>query len=330
MSSRKSGKSSTIISGKQNKPGEHHKGHKATPKQPVPVPDRLKRLFNSLCAQIDGGHFTNAIKTCDKILRLAPDDPDALQTKLFLYLQTEQYGPALDLVGLGEKGKSGNTHAFEKAYVLYRMQKEERAEEILNEIKEKDENNRGAMHLEAQLCYRQGSYQTAVDLYSQLLDTCEPDSEEHSDILTNLQAAQRHLDFIESGFLRSLDSLPASLRNNIDTLPPPPQQSTSTVAAAIAASNVSTSKESAIPAPKKKVRMSRVPKGVIPGVTPPPDPERWLKKSERSTVQGHGKKKKGGGGGGATQGSAGADYNAPVSGVGGSGGGGKGKGKKKK
>lgn len=36
------------------------------PKQPVPTAERLKRLFASLCAQIDGGHFANAIKTCDK------------------------------------------------------------------------------------------------------------------------------------------------------------------------------------------------------------------------------------------------------------------------
>ena len=44
----------------------------ATPKQPLPVADRLKRLFTSLCAQLDGGHFANAIKTCDK--SAFPDD----------------------------------------------------------------------------------------------------------------------------------------------------------------------------------------------------------------------------------------------------------------
>jgi signal recognition particle subunit SRP72 len=34
--------------------------------QPAPITDRLKRLFTSLCAQVDGGHFTNAIRTCNK------------------------------------------------------------------------------------------------------------------------------------------------------------------------------------------------------------------------------------------------------------------------
>jgi signal recognition particle subunit SRP72 len=43
-------------------------GRKGTVKPPLPVPERLKKLFTSLCAQIDGGHFTNAIKTCDKSL----------------------------------------------------------------------------------------------------------------------------------------------------------------------------------------------------------------------------------------------------------------------
>jgi len=47
-----------------------HQGKRSTGKgehkQPLPLPERLKRLFTSLCAQIDGGHFQNAIKTCDK------------------------------------------------------------------------------------------------------------------------------------------------------------------------------------------------------------------------------------------------------------------------
>ena len=60
----------------------------------------------------------------------------------------------------------------------------------------------------------------------------------------------------------------------------------------------------------KKVRMKRVPKGVIPGVTPAPDPERWLKKSERTNYgQGNYRKRKGVGGG-ATQGAV-ADIAPP-------------------
>ena len=131
------------------------------------------------------------------------------------------------------------------------------------------------------------------------------DSEEHSDILTNLQASQSHLDFINTGFLRALDSLPTSITSTLETAPPPHLPSV-----AVSRTSDSTTANASIgvnprPAPKK-VRMSRVPAGVIPGVTPAPDPERWLKKSERATY-GQGKKRKGPGGGGATQGSASVD-----------------------
>ncbi|KAI0644856.1 hypothetical protein C8Q79DRAFT_968167 [Trametes meyenii] len=274
------------------KPGASRQ--KAAPKQPLPVADRLKRLFTSLCAQIDGGHFANTIKTCDKILRLDPHDADALQTKLFLLLQTDQYAAALTLIG----GDSGD-NAFGKAYSLYRLHREDEATGVLKSLKTQEvEDDRGHIHLEAQLAYRQGSYQIAVDLYNQLLDTAEPDSEEQSDIVTNLEAAQKHLDFINSGFLHALDALPSTVSNTLQTAPPP-QQQLPTAFTPIAAPNLPSPDhgEDATKRPKK-VRMKRVPQGVVPGVTPPPDPERWVKKSERSTFTNRRRR----GGGGATQG----------------------------
>lgn len=81
---------------------------------------------------------------------------------------------------------------------------------------------------------------------------------------------------------------------------------------------------------EKKVRIKRVPKGVIPGVTPPPDPERWLKKSERSTFGQVGKKRRGGAGGGATQGVVTESVPANTQSHSGKSTGGGGKGKKKK
>jgi signal recognition particle subunit SRP72 len=242
------------------------------------------------------------VKTCDKILRLDPKDADARQTKLFLLLQTEQYSAALSLI---DSDDDHARHAYERAYSLYRLSHESEARDVLKSIKadQNTEESRGLVHLEAQLAYREGSYDVAFDLYNQLLDTAEPDSEEHSDILTNLQASQSHLDFINTGFLRALDSLPKSITSTLETAPPPHQPSMAVPQTSDSTSvNVSTGSNFK-PAPKK-VRMSRVPAGVIPGVTPAPDPERWVKKSERSTY-GQGKRRKGGGG--ATQGSASVD-----------------------
>ncbi|KAF9525010.1 hypothetical protein CPB83DRAFT_860398 [Crepidotus variabilis] len=274
------------------------KDRKAQPKQPLSSQDRLKRLFTSLCAQIDGGYFTNAVKTCDKILRLEPSDQDAQRTKLFLLLQIEQYDEALLLIGSSQDPKA---YSYERAYTLYRKQQETESRGILETLKqEKGEDDRGIVHLEAQLNYREGSYQEAFEMYNQLLDTAESNSEEHFDISTNLQASQKHLDFINTGFHHALDALPTTITSTLETAPPPVHQPS--IAAAVTSASAPAEREESRIVPKK-VRARRVPAGVIPGVTPPPDPERWLKKIERSTFN-QGKRRKGAGGGGATQGAA--------------------------
>lgn len=135
---------------------------KALLKKETSLGDRVQRLFTSLCAQIDGNHFTNAIKTCDKgmslsfqysrrlpqswsVLRLVPDDKDARQTKLFLLLQTERYNDALALLEPFDESS-----AFERTYSLYRLQQLDEATQLLCKVKIQ-EQNRGALHLEAQL-----------------------------------------------------------------------------------------------------------------------------------------------------------------------------------
>ncbi|KAK7046973.1 SRP72 domain-containing protein, partial [Favolaschia claudopus] len=246
--------------------------HISKPKTRVPlaVPEQTKRLLKTLVAQIDGGHNLNAIKTCDKILRLAPSDPDALQTKLFLLLSTDQPAAAITLIeSLNEEG----ANAFERAYALYCLNKRAEARDALPQSSaEVDE--RGARHLEAQLDYREGAYQAAFDIYNDLLDSA-PTAEEQADILTNIQAASSHLDFINTTFLHSLDALPTHLQTQLEDAPPPALPSSAPVV------QVAAEPVRAAPPKEKKVRL---PKGVVLGVTPPPDPERWLKKSERSNL----------------------------------------------
>jgi len=81
-----------------------------------------------------------------KVLRLVPDDKDAKQTKLFLLLQTERYNDALALLGT-----SNESSVFERAYSSYRLQHLDEAARLLDEIKQRQEQNRGSLHLEAQL-----------------------------------------------------------------------------------------------------------------------------------------------------------------------------------
>jgi signal recognition particle subunit SRP72 len=104
---------------------------------------------------------------------------------------------------------------------------------------------------------------------------------------------------VNTGYLHALDALPASLINGLESNPPPALPATGSTNVPV---TIATEGEAELKPHVKAVRKKRVPMGVIPGVTPPPDPERWLKKSERThAVNQLGKKRKTAGGG-ATQG----------------------------
>ena len=129
--------------------------------------DQLRRYFTSLCAQIDAGYPKNAIKTSNRsgssasiflwalvlsafhtVLRILPNDVDTIRTKIFLLLQTDQYKEALSLV----ESSQDLLGDFGKAYVLYRLHREEEAASLLSHYFQKDgAADRGALHLDAQV-----------------------------------------------------------------------------------------------------------------------------------------------------------------------------------
>jgi hypothetical protein len=76
------------------------------------------------------------------VLRLDSGDGDAAQTRRFLLLHTERYAAALPLC-------EDAAHAYERAYALYRLQREQDARTALAEVG--PDGERGVRHLEAQM-----------------------------------------------------------------------------------------------------------------------------------------------------------------------------------
>lgn len=82
------------------------------------------------------------------VLRILPNDVDTIRTKVFLLLQTDQYQEALTLV----ESSQGSLGDFSKAYILYRLHREEEAAVILSDYFQKDgDGDRGTLHLDAQV-----------------------------------------------------------------------------------------------------------------------------------------------------------------------------------
>jgi len=76
-----------------------------------------------------------------------PDDPDALSTKLFLLLQTDQYEAALVVI---DRNKDKSKLTFERAYALYRSHEDDEAQRVIQSL-EQNADDWSLAHLKAQL-----------------------------------------------------------------------------------------------------------------------------------------------------------------------------------
>ncbi|KAL1747156.1 hypothetical protein HDZ31DRAFT_9994, partial [Schizophyllum fasciatum] len=126
-------------------------------------PERVRKLFTSLVAQIADRHWRNAIKTADKVLALDPADADALQAKIYAMMEADQHAPALAVLGGGDAPES-TPHAYERAYCLYKLQREADATRVLDALR--DQDDRAVLVLRAQIAYREGAYDAACALYA--------------------------------------------------------------------------------------------------------------------------------------------------------------------
>ncbi|OCF55321.1 signal recognition particle subunit SRP72 [Kwoniella mangroviensis CBS 10435] len=310
------------------------KGRKTfTPRPARSAEERLPKLYRSLTDQVDDGYFTNAIKTCKKILILDPKSQAAYQTLLFLHLQTDDYSSAITLLDNAPKD-SKDSFEFERAYCFYRLHREK---EALSLIEGKE--GRKIYHLEAQIKYRLGEYQRAQEIYDDLLVDVNSSSSEHSDILTNLNATTSHQTFSTSTYKSHL-STTDDLENSVPSLPTGWSKVPSTDKKSISANAPKTAPSSNAKATAdkekkgkdgEKKRKHKLPKGAVVGKPFTEDPERWIPLKQRASYISAQAKKKGGKesmGTGFTQGSTAQPSH--TSGGGGGGGGGKNKKGKRK
>ncbi|KAL1411291.1 hypothetical protein Q8F55_002242 [Vanrija albida] len=312
-----------------------------TPRPPLSAAERLPKLYRALTDQVNDGYFDNAKQTCKKILTLDPESTSAFQTLLFLHLHTDDYAAALELV-TKPPSPAPPPLEFERAYCLYRLNREREALDALVAI---PNHSRRENHLEAQVRYRLGEFEAAQKIYNDLLTGLSTSSTEYDDIRTNQSAADTQLDFVTRDYQAQLSApaiespgsgikaytpTAADLESHVPTVPSgwsrggvKPGDKPVPTPAPVASS-------SAAPKPRTKPR-HKLPKGAVAGKAFTQDPDRWLPLRQRASYATPVVKKKGGKEqtGLGTQGSSApaADNHGGKSG--GGGGGNKKKGKKK-
>jgi len=142
-------------------------------------------LFKELDGFIQEEEYLKVTKTCDKILAMISNDPDAIKCKIIAFIKLNQCSNALQVIdGCSSDKKLYNDLLFEKGYCLYRTKKYNEALEVIKSINKPHPAR--VLELEAQVRYRLEHYKQCIAIYQDLSTNHDVDS---SELKTNLCAA---------------------------------------------------------------------------------------------------------------------------------------------
>ena len=136
-----------------------------------------EQLFKQLEEQLEEKEYVSASKTCESILAQKSDDKEALLCKLVCLLHTSKFEEAESLLDSDLKGFKDEL-VYERAYLYYRTARLDEAAALLNgkrNILNDEEvgklesfNNVKEVVLLAQIFYRAGKFDDAIDIYRKL------------------------------------------------------------------------------------------------------------------------------------------------------------------
>ncbi|XGW08313.1 hypothetical protein V3C99_010991 [Haemonchus contortus] len=125
----------------------------------------LRQCLTDLSRADTSGDYQKALQAANRIIRRYPKELYAFKCKLVCLIQLAMYDDALTLLKKTPPNQMGEC-AFEKAYILYRLERNDEALEALAACDPKDHR---ALELKAQLCYRLDQFQEALDIFRDLL-----------------------------------------------------------------------------------------------------------------------------------------------------------------
>ncbi|CAG0902779.1 unnamed protein product [Darwinula stevensoni] len=157
-------------------------------KEAAPSDAETQALYGELNKQVKNGELEKVIKTANKILQNHQDEEKAFICKVVAMLQLGKFQDALSQLTNTRYKKFEKNLVFEKAYCLYRLN---RNSEALNVIREGPEGDMHLKELNAQIMYRLERYQDCFELYKDIIKNTIDDYQDERE--TNLAAVFTNL-----------------------------------------------------------------------------------------------------------------------------------------
>ncbi|ORX75299.1 hypothetical protein BCR32DRAFT_296982 [Anaeromyces robustus] len=155
------------------------------------IDTKVQKLFTELERLCQQEEYKKILLTCDKILKLIPNDADALKAKVITHIHLGEYQKAIDAIVKADKPSS---LLFELSYSYYRSnQLDEALEQISNLLEDNsiDEDLRNqCLQLKAQILYRMEKHYDALQIYQDILKNTDEEDPYYEEILSNYYAVK--------------------------------------------------------------------------------------------------------------------------------------------
>jgi signal recognition particle subunit SRP72 len=158
-------------------------------------PQDTSAMYADLMKLQNNREYEKAMKTCNKILNVAPVDTTAFHCKIVCLIQMAKFDNALQQMGDNENLAPEEGLVFEKAYAYYRLNRPKDALDALGGMTSKSLDPR-CKELKAQVLYKMEKYEECFTVYRDIIKNTGADEDFETERLTNLLAASV---LIESG-----------------------------------------------------------------------------------------------------------------------------------
>ena len=124
----------------------------------------LPKLFSQLQLAGEDGDYEWGLDVIKEILKLAPDDHDALTCKVICLIQMSEFQEALKLIDhLSKPPGDPNKYLYEKAYCLYKQSKYDTSLQLLDQLSPEDRTSVKVLDLRSQINYHLEKYEESAE-----------------------------------------------------------------------------------------------------------------------------------------------------------------------
>ena len=155
-------------------------------------PTDTTTLYAELAKQLSNHDHEKGIKTCNKILNVAPVDATAFQCKVICLMQLSKFETALQQIEDNPGLAATASLEFERAYAYYRLNRLSDSLDALNGVAANLQNESlppRCAELKAQVLYKLERYEECFFLYKDIIKNTDANDDYDTERITNLLAA---------------------------------------------------------------------------------------------------------------------------------------------